>query len=167
MSDAEYPATAHIRRIDQALLDRVTAEAARHPRLRMNHNFHQHEEPVQRLLNAVEPGSYVRPHRHVDPPKWEMFVCLRGRGAAVVFDDDGRIVDIHRLDPGRGTYGVEIAAGVWHSIISLAPGSVFLEVKEGPYKPKHTGVFAPWSPAPDDPGVAEFLAALERAASVQ
>lgn len=157
--------TSPIRRIDQALLDRVTSEAARHARLRMNHNFHRHEEPVQRLLNAVEPGSYVRPHRHHDPPKWEMFVCLRGRGAALVFDDDGRIAEIHRLDPAHGDYGVEIPAGVWHSIVSLSPGSVFLEIKEGPFEPKHAGVFAPWSPAPDDPGAAAFLAALERAAS--
>lgn len=157
--------TSPIRRIDQVLLDRVTSEAARHARLRMNHNFHRHEEPVQRLLNAVEPGSYVRPHRHHDPPKWEMFVCLRGRGAALVFDDDGRIAEIHRLDPAQGDYGVEIPAGVWHSIVSLSPGSVFLEIKEGPFEPKHAGVFAPWSPAPDDPGAAAFLAALERAAS--
>jgi len=157
--------TSHIRRIDLALLDRVSAEAVRHPRLRMNYNFHQHEEPVQRFLNAVEPGSYVRPHRHADPPKWELFVCLRGRGAAVVFDDGGKILEVHRVDPARGEFAVEIAAGVWHSIIGLAPGSVFLEVKEGPYEPKDAGVFAPWSPTPDDPGVSVFLGALERAAS--
>jgi cupin fold WbuC family metalloprotein len=157
--------TGPIRRIDQALLDRVSREAAQHARLRMNYNFHQHEEPVQRFLNAVEPGSYVRPHRHIDPPKWELFVCLRGRGAAMVFDDDGRIAEIHRLDPAQGEYGVEIPAGVWHSIVSLSPGAVFLEIKEGPFEPKHAGVFAPWSPAPDDSGVAAFVAALERAAS--
>lgn len=157
--------TANIRRIDQSLLDRIAAEAAHHPRLRMNYNSHQHQEPVQRFLNAVEPGSYVRPHRHVDPPKWEMFVCLRGRGAAVVFDDNGRMTEMVRLDPMRGEYGAEIKAGAWHSIISLATGSVFLEVKEGPYEPKHAGVFAPWSPASDDPGVAEFVARIERAVS--
>jgi cupin fold WbuC family metalloprotein len=94
-----------------------------------------------------------------------MFVCLRGRGAALVFDDDGRIAEIHRLDPAQGDYGVEIPAGVWHSIVSLSPGSVFLEIKEGPFEPKRAGVFAPWSPAPDDPRAAAFLAALERAAS--
>jgi cupin fold WbuC family metalloprotein len=154
-----------IRRIDQTLLDRVTNEAVRHPRLRMNHNFHRHEEPVQRFLNAIEPGSYVRPHRHHDPPKWELFVCLRGRGAVIVFDEDGRIAEVYQLDPARGEHGVEIPAGVWHSILSLSPGAVFLEVKEGPFEPKHAGVFAPWSPAADDPGVGAFLAALERAAS--
>jgi cupin fold WbuC family metalloprotein len=153
------------RRIDQSLLDRVTREAAQHPRLRMNFNFHQHEEPVQRFLNAIEPGSYVRPHRHCDPPKWELFVCLRGRGAAVVFDEAGGIAEVHQLDSALGAYGVEIPAGAWHAIVSLAPGSVFLEVKEGPYEPKHAGVFAPWSPGPDDVGVAAFVTTLERAAT--
>lgn len=129
----------------------------------MNYNFHRHEEPVQRFLNAVEPGSYVRPHRHLDPPKWEMFVCLRGRGAAVIFDDHGGIVEVHRLDPGQGGHGVEIPAGAWHSIISLASGSVFLEIKEGPFESKHAGVFAPWSPAPDDPAASAFLETIERA----
>jgi hypothetical protein len=38
-----------------------------------------------------------------------------------------------------------------------------LEIKEGPFEPKHAGVFAPWSPPPDDPGVASFLASLESA----
>jgi cupin fold WbuC family metalloprotein len=157
--------TSTIRRIDNELLDRVTAEAVRHPRRRINHNFHRHEEAVQRFLNAVEPGSYVRPHRHAHPPKWEMFVCLRGRGAAVIFNETGGISEIYRLDPAQGVYGVEIAAGAWHSIVSLASGSVFLEVKEGPFEPKHAGVFAPWSPAPEEPGVAAFVAAIERAAS--
>ena len=39
-----------IRRLDHALLDRVSAEASRHPRLRMNYTFHRHEEAVQRFL---------------------------------------------------------------------------------------------------------------------
>jgi cupin fold WbuC family metalloprotein len=85
----------------------------------------------------------------------------------VVFDEVGRIAEVHRLDPAQGEFGVEIAAGAWHTIISLAPGSVFLEVKEGPFEPKHAGVFAPWSPAPDKPGVADFIAAIERAVSAR
>ncbi|MFZ5863956.1 MAG: WbuC family cupin fold metalloprotein [Nitrospirota bacterium] len=157
--------SASTRRIDEALLDRVSNEAASHPRLRMNHNFHRHEEPVQRFLNAIEPGSYIRPHRHHNPPKWEMFVCLRGRGAAVLFDDDGRITEVHRLDPTAGGYGVEIPAGAWHTVVSLVRGSVFLEMKEGPFEPKHAGVFASWAPAAEDAGAAAFLAALERAAA--
>lgn len=154
-----------IRRIDRSLLDRVSAEASRNVRRRINHNFHRHEEPVQRFLNAIEPGSYIRPHRHINPPKWEMFVCLRGRGASFVFDEAGEPDTVYLLDPLAGHYGAEIPPGAWHTIISLAPGSVFLEVKEGPFVPKHAGVFAAWAPPSEDPSATEFVTALERVVS--
>ena len=49
------------------------------PRLRRNANFHKSEsEPANRLLNAIEPGSYIRPHRHLDPNKDETMVVLKG-----------------------------------------------------------------------------------------
>ena len=60
------------------LLDALSARAKRSARLRANHNLHRFEDNVQRMLNAIEPGSYVRPHRHMDPPKVEMFTLLRG-----------------------------------------------------------------------------------------
>jgi hypothetical protein len=41
-----------------------------------------------------------------------------------------------------------------------------LEIKEGPFEPKHAGVFAPWSPPPDDPAVTAFVASLEAACRV-
>ena len=47
--------------------------------------FHEFDEHVQRMLNAVEPGSYVRPHRHVNPVKPEAFVVLRGSVLVVRF----------------------------------------------------------------------------------
>lgn len=149
-----------IRLLDQSLCDAVSAQAAAHPRRRMNHNFHRHEEPVQRMLNAIEPGSYVRPHRHVDPPKWELFVCVRGRGACFVFDDGGSVIDMSPLD-STTHYGAEIVPGVWHCVVSLEPGTIFFEVKEGPFEPKHAGVFAPWAPTPDDPAASAFVLSLE------
>jgi len=35
-----------------------------------------------------------------------------------------------------------------------------LRDKEGPFEPKHAGVFAPWSPAADDPAASRYLATL-------
>ena len=33
----------------------------------MNYNFHESlDAPIHRLLNALEPGTYLPPHRHVD-----------------------------------------------------------------------------------------------------
>jgi cupin fold WbuC family metalloprotein len=36
-----------------------------------------HQDQVQRLLIALEPNSYVRPHLHSE--QWEMIVLLRGQ----------------------------------------------------------------------------------------
>jgi hypothetical protein len=51
--------------IDEALLNEVSSLGKGNPRKRMILRFHGHEEPLQRMLNAVEPESYVRPHRHL------------------------------------------------------------------------------------------------------
>ena len=54
--------------INEQLLDETTARAKQSPRLRMNYNFHEElDDPVNRLLNAMEPGTYIRPHRHLKP----------------------------------------------------------------------------------------------------
>ncbi|HIC0138358.1 TPA: WbuC family cupin fold metalloprotein, partial [Enterobacter hormaechei] len=46
-------------------LRKQSAQAANSPRLRAHHNFHPElSDPVQRLAIAMEPGTYVRPHRH-------------------------------------------------------------------------------------------------------
>ena len=66
--------------IDGDLLDDVTRAALAAPRGRRNHNFHRDETALcHRLLNAVEPGSYIRPHRHADSDKDEALIVLRGR----------------------------------------------------------------------------------------
>jgi hypothetical protein len=75
--------------IDDALLDAVCAEAAASPRRRKNRNFHPRDDhPGHRLLNAMQPDSYIPPHRHLDPNKDETFVVLRGSIGVVIFDDD-------------------------------------------------------------------------------
>ena len=54
--------------INEQLLDETQAKALQSPRLRMNYNFHERlDDPINRLLNAMEPGTYLRPHRHLNP----------------------------------------------------------------------------------------------------
>ena len=51
--------------IDSELLDWICKQAKENPRLRMNYNLHTElDEPVQRLLNALEPGTEIPVHRH-------------------------------------------------------------------------------------------------------
>lgn len=148
--------------INQQLLDKTTAEAKQSLRLRMNYNFHDElDDPVNRFINAMEPGTYLRPHRHLTPSKDEIFLLLRGRVAVFLFDEEGNILETITLDPSAGVYGAEIGAGVWHGLLVLEPGSVIYEVKQGPFAPLASENFAPWSPAAEDRvGVEKYMESL-------
>lgn len=140
-----------MKRIDQKLLDETTEKAKQSPRLRMNYNFHEHlNDPINRLINAMEPGSYLRPHRHLNPDKDESFLILRGKAAIFIFDEEGNITEQLILDPLAGNYGAEIKAGIWHGLLVLESGSVIYEVKPGPYVAVSPENFASWSPEPEN-----------------
>lgn len=151
--------------VDTARLRSLSAQAAASPRRRSNFNLHPElADPVQRFLNAIEPGSYVRPHRHVAPDKWELFVVLSGAVAILVFDDAGRVGERVELAAGGPKLAVEIPPGVWHGLAVLQPGTVLFEFKEGPYSPVDAKDFAPWAPAEGEPGCAALAARLAAAA---
>ena len=80
-----------VRLLDGDVLRALSEEALRRPRRRVNANLHGMEDRVHRLLNAVEPGSYIRPHRHLDPPRAETLVVVRGALGLVLFDGEGRV----------------------------------------------------------------------------
>jgi cupin fold WbuC family metalloprotein len=145
-------------KIDDGLLNQVAGEAAASPRQRKNYNFHrEYADPLQRLLNVIEPGSYIQPHKHEDPDKVEAFVVLRGRLLVLEFDEAGRVTDSIVLDPSHGTYGAEIPPRTYHMIIALAPGTVVYEIKNGPYSPIDDKNFASWAPKEGDPAAPDFL----------
>jgi cupin fold WbuC family metalloprotein len=149
--------------ISDVLLAKLTTEARQAPRRRRNYNFHTDDAaPCQRLLNAVEPGSYIAPHRHLDPTKDETLVLLRGRLGLILFDETGNETARTVLDPTGSCVGVTIGAGIFHTLISLEPGSVFFEAKAGPYRPLAEDERAAWAPAEGDPAAAGYLAGLSR-----
>jgi len=151
-----------LRSIDGAHLDAVSATATASPRRRAIVRYHEHDEPVQRMLNAMEPDTYVRPHRHTTPPKVEAFLALRGAAAVVRFDDDGEVVEVATIRAGGPNFGAEIPPETWHTVVSLEPGTVLYEVLQGPYAAASHKDFAPWAPDEADPSAAGFLADLRR-----
>ena len=120
--------------IDKTLLDSVTTLAKQNPRLRMNYNFHQDlGEKVQRLLNAMEPGTVLPVHRH--PYTDETYIILRGKLDVHAYNDKKELIATYRLDPREGKYGISMPAGSWHNVEVLESGTVIFELKEGPYAP--------------------------------
>ncbi len=147
--------------IDRNLLDNLSAEARANPRLRKNYNIHPSDDfCCHRLLNAIEPGSYIRPHRHLDPVKDETFVILRGKLAVFTFDEEGKVVFQTLLAAGGETIAIDIPHGVFHTAVSLDLGTIFFEAKAGPYVPIAEAEKAHWSPVDGSPAVAGYLDAL-------
>ena len=56
-----------------------------------------HPDQVQRLLIALWPKTYVRPHQHSQ--QWEMLALQRGGAEVLAFAPDGTLTARHRLDP--------------------------------------------------------------------
>lgn len=149
--------------IDAALLAAVSADARSRQRLRANFNFHPADDfPSHRLLNAIEPGSWLPPHRHLDPAKDESIVVVAGALGVVIFDDAGTVVTSRQLAPGGDCCGVDIPHGTWHTVVALVPGTVIFEAKAGPYRPLCAEELAPWAPAEGAPEAADYALSLRQ-----
>ena len=144
--------------IDSQTLNELSQKAKESKRKRMNLNYHSGDSDLlQRMLNAMEPSTYVRPHKHENPDKSEIFIVLKGSFAIIVFDDYGKIVNHSYLDRDKGIYAIEIPPGKWHMIISLEEDSVYYEVKNGPYDVLNDKKFAEWAPEEGSDGAITYL----------
>ena len=139
-------------KIDNILLDMLTAQAKESPRLRMNLDLRNSDaDSSQRMLNAIEPGSVVPVHRHQKTS--ETVVVLRGRVVEEYYDEAGVLVesfvlgDCHVADAPRNDVldfaprndvpvacALNIPAGQWHTLRALESGTVILETKDGAYE---------------------------------
>jgi cupin fold WbuC family metalloprotein len=152
-----------MRIIDQKLLDQITAEAMNNPRRRKNFNLHQGDDfCCHRLLNAMEPDSYIRPHRHLEPAKDESMVMVRGRMGVLVFDEAGNIESRTVIAAAGDAVAVDIPHGLFHTVVSLESGTVFFESKAGPYLPLTNEEKGGWAPAEGTPEAVSYLALLNK-----
>jgi len=147
--------------VSEKLLNELSEKAKNSSRKRMNHNFHDDlADPINRMLNALEPETYLQPHKHENPDKREVFVLIRGSFVVIFFDETGNPTNFVLLNREKGNYAVEIPVGAWHTVIALEAGSVFYEVKDGPYLPINDKNFASWAPKESDKGCGEYLSKL-------
>lgn len=153
-----------IRLLDQQTLDTLSREALSAPRRRKNLNLHSSlEDPLQKLFIAMQADSYIRPHRHPEPEKTELFIAIRGRFAVLIFDANGILQKRYELEANGKLFAAEIKPETWHTVIALDDGAVFLEVKQGPYTPLTDKHFADWAPAENTAGVSAYLNWLQQA----
>ncbi len=143
-------------------LNELTTQAQCSLRKRQHSNIHQsYADPCQRLFNAIEPVSYIRPHRHATDPRDELLIAIRGLMALMTFDEQGMVTKVVRFGADRNreglAFGAEVPANTWHTVIALEPGCVLLEVKAGPFDPNQPKDLAPWAPDEGSPSANEYL----------
>lgn len=144
--------------IDNALLASLIAKAKDAPRKRAHFNLHPElNDPVQRLCIAMEPETYVRPHRHSDPETWEVLLILRGSLALNIFDERGTVVQRTVLNARGPVTAVEFERNTWHAPVSLESGTVVFEIKQGPYRSIEDANHASWAPREGEPAADRFL----------
>lgn len=148
--------------IDQTLLQQVAEAGAASPRRRKNYNFHATDSDAShRLLNAMEPDSYIPPHCHLDASKDETILILRGRIGMVLFTPEGEVTGTHMLAACGDKIGINIPHGQFHTLVVLEPGSVFFESKAGPYQPLVSQEKVSWAPAEGSPEANAYLNKLK------
>ena len=137
--------------ITQPQLEQLADAAAASARRRSHILLHaDHQDQVQRLLIALEPDSYVRPHLHSD--QWEMIVLLRGRLDLLIFGQKAELTQ--RLAMSTASPVVQISRGIWHGGVALDSQTLVMEVKPGPYR---LNEFAAWGPEEGDAASGEFV----------
>ena len=117
---------------------------------------------MQRFLNAMQPGTYVRPHRHPEP-RWELFLTLSGAVVVLEFDGKGCVTQRQELLAEGPVRALELAPGRWHTVVCMESGSVLFELKPGPYAPVTDKDFAAWAPQEGAVGLKAWVECFRQA----
>lgn len=143
--------------LTSALLDQGCAAAAASARQRIILPLHRDQGAlVQRMLNFMQPTTYIQPHLHPMPYASETIHVLRGAIGFLVFDAEGNITERYHLR-ADGLGFIDIEPNVWHGFVVLEPDTAIIEIKRGPYDALHDKVFAAWAPAEGDAAAASAL----------
>ena len=127
--------------INNEFINTLLAQAKESPRLRQHYDLRNSAaDTSQRMLNALLPGTEVPIHRHEETA--ETVVCLMGKLEEIIYEEmqgstgERTFQEIarHILSPAEGKYGMQIPAGVWHTVHVIEP-SVIFEAKDGAYMP--------------------------------
>lgn len=119
--------------INNQLLDELLSQAETNERRRVNLDLRNGDgDTSQRMLNALQPGTYVPIHRHTATS--ETVILLRGYVTELFYNEKGIECGRYELNPAKGVYGVQIPVGMRHTLVVHEP-SIIIEMKDGVYAP--------------------------------
>ncbi len=159
----EYPAAVDAPNTDVVpltltMVGKLLVMARESPRKRVIQRIHkQDSEGVHRMFNAMQPGTYIMPHRHLNPKKTETIVVISGAVLYVEFEESGEYRSHTLLQPGTESFGIDVAPHVYHTYVVLKPDTIMFEVKEGPYSPGSDKDIPDWAPREGSPEAEPYL----------
>ena len=155
---ALMPPSENVVVIDNKLIKKTIDSSRNNPRKRIILPFHKlPSDSLHRMLNALQPTSYVQPHRHYDPPKAESIIVLKGAIIFVEFNNTGGIKNFYQLSSESFNIGIDIEPGIFHTFFAVVEDTVLFEVKPGPYEQSSDKDFASWAPAEGSENAIEYL----------
>lgn len=157
ITDSTDKTDMEVQLINDNLLAELHEKAKVSDRLRQNFDLRTTpDDTSQRMLNALEPGTHIPIHRHLNTS--ESVICLEGCLDWVFYEElpnmdaggpvhDGETTGgsgcmvqgswfketaRFRVCPREGIYGIQVPLGAWHSVIAHEPSTIF-EAKDGKY----------------------------------
>lgn len=117
------------------------------PRKRIILPIHKSAEAsMHRMLNFIQPGSYIRPHNHSLSNKTESVIVLQGAIRFFTFDENGKVVTDSIIGGTSKNFGVDIEPTVYHAFFAIESDTIIFETKPGPYEKATDKLFAEWAP---------------------
>lgn len=133
----------------------VSSEKRRYPKL-----LHTTGDEFNCVFNFMMQDSYMQPHLHPGEEKIEKIHLIRGKVAALFFDDQGMVKKCTVLEKG-GIELIEVPAFTWHTYVMLTDYAVTYETMMGVYDPVTWKTFADWGPQEGTIQCPEYLNLLK------
>lgn len=133
--------------LDGSIVETGIKSSRKSKRKRISLPIHRTQKAeIQRLINFLQPGTYIRPHKHPGQNGTESIVVIQGSIRFLIFDEVGFIENDFTLSAESTRSVMDIEPGVWHSFIALQEDTVVFEAKKGPYNQLKDKEFASWAP---------------------
>jgi cupin fold WbuC family metalloprotein len=136
-------------RVSRADIDFIKTKSYSNKRKRIRLCAHKDaDDSVHEMFIVHHSGNYVPPHNHFS--KVESYHLLEGVLDVIVFDNDGLILDIIRLDEKskEGYFYYRIPKGLYHMLIAISDIVIFHEITNGPFDQEAINMHIPkWAPS--------------------
>jgi cupin fold WbuC family metalloprotein len=155
MSNEQIPSLSDKEMVDGIIKAR-NSDRKRFPKL-----LHKQGDVFNKVFNFMMHDSYMQPHLHPGSEKIEHIYLIKGRIAALFFDDAGEVKQCAILETGS-TELIVVPAFTWHTYVMLTDYAVTYETMVGVYKQETWKEFANWAPREDSLESPDYLALLKR-----